>query len=117
MAPTTIVGQKSTTTPGGRDIARDGNPLRLSEMLSLLDGTFYIERVSVTSPKNIRAAKRAIKKAFQIQIDNLGYALVEVLSPCPTNWKMSPVDSCKWIDEYMTKTFPIGVIKDNSEKK
>jgi 2-oxoglutarate ferredoxin oxidoreductase subunit beta len=117
MAPTTLVGQKSTTTPGGRDIKRDGNPLRLSEMLGLLDGTFYIERVSVTSPKNIRAAKKAIKKAFQIQMDNLGYSLVEVLSPCPTNWKMSPVDSCKWIDEYMTKTFPIGVIKDNSEKK
>jgi 2-oxoglutarate/2-oxoacid ferredoxin oxidoreductase subunit beta len=114
MAPTTLAGQKSTTTPGGRDIKRDGNPLRLSEMLGLLDGPVYIERVSVTSPKNIRAAKTAIKKAFRIQMENLGYSLVEVLSPCPTNWKMSPVDSCKWIDEYMTKTFPIGVIKDTS---
>ncbi len=115
MAPTTIVGQRSTTTPGGRDVNRDGNPLRLSEMLGLLDGTVYIERVSVTSPKNIRAAKRAIKKAFKIQMANLGYSLVEVLSPCPTNWKMTPVDSCKWIDEHMTETFPVGVIKDKTE--
>lgn len=114
MAPTTLAGQRSTTTPGGRDLNRDGNPLRLSEMLGMLDGTVYIERVSVTSPKNIKAAKRAIKKAFNIQIADLGYSLVEVLSPCPTNWKMSPVDSCKWIDENMTKTFPIGVIKDNA---
>jgi 2-oxoglutarate ferredoxin oxidoreductase subunit beta len=104
MAPTTIAGQHSTTTPGGRDVNRDGNPLRLSEMLGLLDGPVYIE-----------AAKKAIKKAFKIQIADLGYSLVEVLSPCPTNWKMSPVDSCKWIDENMTKTFPIGVIKDNTE--
>jgi len=114
MAPTTIAGQRSTTTPGGRDLNRDGNPLRLSEMLALLDGTVYIERVSVTSPKNIKATKRAIKKAFKIQMSDLGYSLVEVLSPCPTNWKKSPVDSCKWIDETMTKTFPIGVIKDNA---
>lgn len=112
MAPTTLAGQRSTTTPGGRDVSRDGNPLRLSEMLNLLDGTVYIERVSVTSPKNVRATKRAIKKAFKVQMAGLGYSLVEVLSPCPTNWKMSPVNSCKWIDEYMTKTFPIGVIKD-----
>jgi 2-oxoglutarate ferredoxin oxidoreductase subunit beta len=115
MAPTTLEGQRSTTTPGGRDPGRDGNPLRLSEMLGLLDGPVYIERVSVTSPKNIRAAKKAIKKAFQVQIAGLGYSLVEVLSPCPTNWKMNPVDSCAWIDEYMTKTFPIGVIKDNAD--
>lgn len=113
MAPTTLAGQRSTTTPGGRDVNRDGNPLKLSEMLGLLDGVVYIERVSVTTPKNIRAAKKAIKKAFKIQIDNLGYSLVEVLSPCPTNWKMSPLDSCKWIDDVMTKTFPIGVIKDS----
>ncbi|MFC1494771.1 thiamine pyrophosphate-dependent enzyme [Thermodesulfobacteriota bacterium] len=115
MAPTTLVGQRSTTTPGGRDVDRDGNPLRLSEMLGLLDGPVYIERVSVTSPKNIRATKKAIKKAFKIQMAGLGYSLVEVLSPCPTNWKMSPVDSCTWIDEHMTKTFPVGVIKDNAE--
>lgn len=115
MAPTTLEGQRSTTTPGGRDLDRDGNPLRLSEMLGLLDGPVYIERVSVTSPKNIRASKKAIKKAFQVQMADLGYSLVEVLSPCPTNWKMNPVDSCTWIDEQMTKTFPIGVIKDNAD--
>lgn len=114
MAPTTIVGQKSTTTPGGRDLYRDGNPLRLSEMLALIEGTVYIERVSLTSPKNVRAAKKAIKKAFKVQMEGLGYSLVEILSPCPTNWKMSPTDSCRWIDEHMTKTFPIGVIKDSA---
>lgn len=112
MAPTTIPGQNSTTTPGGRDIARDGSPIDLSQMLAIPKGSAYIERTSVTSPKNIRRTKRALKKAFQIQMDGLGFSLVEILSPCPTNWKLSPVDSCKWIDETVTKTFPLKVIKD-----
>lgn len=114
MAPTTILGQNSTTTPGGRNMNRDGAPLRLSEMLALVDGAVYIERTSVTSPKNIRNTKKAIKKAFKIQMSDLGYSLVEILSPCPTNWKMSPVDACKWIETSMTEIFPIGVIKDNA---
>jgi len=112
MAPTTILGQRTTTTPGGRIALRDGNPLDLSQMLAVAAGSVYIERTSVTSPKNIMKTKKAIKKAFQVQMDDLGFALVEVLSPCPTNWKLSPVDSCKWVDEEVVKSYPLMVIKD-----
>jgi 2-oxoglutarate ferredoxin oxidoreductase subunit beta len=114
MAPTTILGQNSTTTPGGRNMNRDGAPLKLSEMLALVDGSVYIERTAVNSPKNIKRTKKAIKKALKVQISDLGFSLVEILSPCPTNWKMSPVDACKWIETNMTEIFPIGVIKDNA---
>jgi 2-oxoglutarate/2-oxoacid ferredoxin oxidoreductase subunit beta len=116
MAPTTMLGQGSTTTPGGRSMVRDGSPLNLSEMLGLVDGAVYIERVAVNSVKNIRNAKKAITKSFKVQMANLGYSLVEILSPCPTNWKMTPVEACKWIDEHMTKVFPIKVIKDQVGK-
>lgn len=112
MAPTTILGQTTTTTPGGRIALRDGYPLDLSQMLAVAAGSVYIERTSVTSPKNIMKTKKAIKKAFQVQMDALGFALVEVLSPCPTNWKLSPVDACKWVDEEVVKTYPLMVIKD-----
>jgi len=116
MAPTTMLGQGSTTTPGGRSMVRDGGPLNLSEMLGLVDGAVYIERVAVNSVKNIRNAKKAITKSFKVQMANLGYSMVEILSPCPTNWKMTPVEACKWIDEHMTKVFPIKVIKDQVGK-
>ena len=89
----------------------------MSEIVRLLKGAVYIERVAVNSPANIRKAKRAIRKAFQAQIDDLGYALVEILSPCPTNWKMSPLESWQWIDKEMTKEFPLGVIKDTTREK
>jgi len=112
MAPTTILGQTTTTTPGGRIALRDGNPLDLSQMLAVAAGSVYIERTSVTSPKDIMRTKKAIKKAFQVQMDDLGFALVEVLSPCPTNWKLSPVDACKWVDEEVVKSYPVMVIKD-----
>lgn len=114
MAPTTLEGMVSTTTPGGRDLSRDGYPLDLTQMLAVAGGTVYLERVAVNSPKNIRRAKKAIRKAFQVQLDGLGFSLVEILSPCPTNWKMSPVDAWKWIDEHMTRVFPLGVIKDQT---
>ena len=114
MAPTTLLGQNSSTTPGGRDSIRDGSPIDLSEMLAITKGSVYIERTSVSSPKNIRKTKKAVKKAFKIQMAGLGFSLVEVLSPCPTNWKLSPVDSCKWIDETITKTYPMKVIKDEA---
>jgi 2-oxoglutarate ferredoxin oxidoreductase subunit beta len=114
MAPTTLLGQNSSTTPGGRDPIRDGSPIDLSEMLAITKGSVYIERTSVNSPKNIRKTKKAIKKAFKIQMAGLGFSLIEVLSPCPTNWKLSPVDSCKWIDETITKTYPMKVIKDEA---
>ena len=112
MAPTTILGQTTTTTPGGRIALRDGNPLDLSQMLAVAAGSVYIERTSVTSPKDIMRTKKAIKKAFQVQMDDLGFALVEVLSLCPTNWKLSPVDACKWVDEEVVKSYPVMVIKD-----
>lgn len=119
MAPTTILGQKTTTSPPGRDPVLDGHPIRISEVLAHLPGTAYTERCAVTSPAGINKAKRAIRKAFQYQMEGRGFTLVELLSPCPTNWKMSPVDSCKWIDDVMTKQFPLGVMKDipASEKK
>ena len=112
MAPTSLIGQETTTTPTGRDVKRDGPPLKVCELLSQTQGSVYIERVAVNSPKNIINAKRAIKKAFQNQIDNKGYSLVEVLSQCPVNWGMAPNESLKWVDEVFMKTFPLGVYKD-----
>jgi 2-oxoglutarate ferredoxin oxidoreductase subunit beta len=112
MAPTTMLGQVTTTTPGGRLASRDGMPLNLSEMLAVCGGAAYIERTAVSTPKRILAAKKAIKKAFQVQLDGLGFSLVEVLSPCPTNWKMSSNEAVRWVDEQMTKSFPLKVIKD-----
>jgi 2-oxoglutarate ferredoxin oxidoreductase subunit beta len=112
MAPTTVLGQKTTTSPVGRDKVLDGYPVQISEILSRLPGTVYIERCAVTSPASIVKARRAIRKAFQYQMEGRGFTLVELLSPCPTNWKMTPIEACKWIDEVMTKEFPIGVLKD-----
>ena len=117
MAPTTLRGMKTTTTPYGRDHILDGHPIRMSEILAMLDGVTYIERVAVNSPANIRKAKKAIAKAFQAQLDGRGFSMVEILSPCPTNWKMTPVKSWQWIDEEMTRVFPLGVYKDVTEKK
>jgi len=112
MAPTTLLDQKSTTTPGGRDKNRDGAPIDLSEMIALTKGSVYIERTAVNSTRNIRKTKKAITKAFKAQIAGRGFSLVEILSPCPTNWKMSPLDACRWIDEDVMQTFPLKVIKD-----
>ncbi len=112
MAPTTLEGQRSTTTPGGRIPARDGSPLDLSQMIAITNGSVYIERTAVNSPKNIRHTKKALKKAFKIQMQGRGFSLVEILSPCPTNWKLSPVDAAAWIEKETTKVFPIKVIKD-----
>ena len=117
MAPTTLRGMKTTTTPYGRDHIIEGHPIRMSEILAMLDGVTYIERVAVNSPANIRKAKRAIAKAFQVQLDGRGFSMVEILSPCPTNWKMTPLKSWQWIDEEMTKVFPLGVYKDVTEHK
>lgn len=112
MAPTTLLGQKTTTTPLGRDTKRDGFPIRVSEMLSALDGPAYIERVSVDSPENVLSAKRAIMKAFMNQIEGKGFSLVEVLSLCPTDWGMAPLDAVKWMRDAMMKYYPLGVFKD-----
>jgi 2-oxoglutarate ferredoxin oxidoreductase subunit beta len=114
MAPTTLAGMTSTTSPMGRTPELHGNPLDLTQMLAVTGGSVYLERVAVNNPKNVLKAAKAIKKAFQVQLDGLGFALVEVLSPCPTNWKMDPVKSCQWIEEVMTKVFPLKVIKDET---
>jgi 2-oxoglutarate ferredoxin oxidoreductase subunit beta len=114
MAPTTMLNQRTTTTPTGRKQTLDGYPVKVSEIFSQLDGSTYVERCSVSSPAGVNKTKKAIKKAFQCQIDGLGFSMVEILSLCPTNWKMSSIDSCKWIDEVMSKTFPPGVFKDNT---
>jgi len=112
MAPTTLLGQVTATTPFGRDPKRDGYPIKLCELLSTLEGATYLERVAIHNPQNIIKAKKAIKKAFQYQIDGKGFSLVEVISNCPVDWGMTPLDSIKWIEETFIKSFPLGVIKD-----
>ncbi len=112
MAPTTLVGQVTQTSPYGRNAATQGYPIRMSEMLSTLEGPAYIERVSVDTVKNIKNAKKAIKKAFQYQLEGKGFTFVEVLSTCPTNWGLSPVDAIKWLQENMQEHYPLGVYRD-----
>ena len=117
MAPTTVLGQHTTTSPGGRREGRDGYPIHLSEMLAIAEGSAYIERTAINSPSNILKTKKAIAKAFRMQLEGRGFSLVEVLSPCPTNWKMSPVESWKWIQDVMMVHFPLGVLKDGRDRK
>lgn len=112
MAPTTLVGQKTTTSPFGRDASHCGFPVRVSEMLSTLDGTAYIERVSLHDVPHINKAKRAIRKAFETQMAGKGFTMVELLSTCPTNWGLSPVESLDWLRENMIPYYPLGVFKE-----
>ena len=112
MAPTTILGQQTTTTPDGRTARNDGGPIRVCEMLSTLDGPSYIARVAIDKPAAVRKAKQAILTAFQRQIDGKGFSLIEVLSPCPTYWRLPPAEAMAAIGDWMTKTFPLGVFKD-----
>jgi len=112
MAPTTLVGQKTTTSPNGRDADWCGSPIRVCEMLSTLEGAYYVERVALDTPGHINQAKKAIKKAFQYQLEGKGYCLVEVLSTCPTNWGMSPTEAMDWVKENMIPYYPLGVFKD-----
>jgi len=114
MAPTTIKGQKTRTTPDGRDFKLHGFPFKISEMLKTLEPVVYIERCSMHSPLNINKMKTAIKKSFQIQLDNKGFSLVEVLSYCPTYWGVEPVKAASWLKENMIKQYPLGVIKDEA---
>jgi 2-oxoglutarate ferredoxin oxidoreductase subunit beta len=114
MAPTTLVGQKTATTPFGRDPQREGYPVHVCELLTTLEGTAYLERVAVNSPKNIIRAKKAIRKAFQNQVEGKGYSLVEVLSQCPVDWGMTPHDAIAWVESHVMKTFPLGVYKDTT---
>ncbi len=115
MAPTSLPGQVTQTSPYGRDTATVGFPIRVCEMLATLDGPEYLERVAVNNVKNVRAAKKAIKKAFQNQIEGKGFSLIEVVSSCPTNWGMTPAKALEWVEEKMIPYYPLGVYKDRSE--
>lgn len=117
MAPTTLPGQVTQTSPYGRDTKTQGNPIRIAEMLSTLDGPSYIARVSLDTVPNIKKAKAAIKKAFQNQIDGKGFSLVEVLSTCPTNWGLSPLEAIKRLQDDMIPYYPLGVYKDIDAKE
>jgi 2-oxoglutarate ferredoxin oxidoreductase subunit beta len=111
MAPTTLPGQKTTSSPNGRDVELQGYPIRMAEMLSTLDGAGYIVRRSLHDPTNIRKAKKAIRTAFETQVRGLGFSMVELLSTCPSNWNLTPVESLKWLEEHMLPYYPLGDYK------
>ncbi len=115
MAPTTLVGQRTTTSPSGRSLLGQGTPLHVSEMLATIEDVAYIARVSVHNLARLNAAKRSIRKAFQMQIDGKGFSMVEVLSTCPTNWGLTPVESLRWVEENLAQKFPLAVFKDKEE--
>ena len=112
MAPTTLVGQKTTTSPYGRDENWCGAPIKIAEMLAAVPGSYYIERCAVNNNANIMKTKKAIKKAFTYQMQGKGFCLIEVLSTCPTNWGLSPIEAMKWLEENMIPYYPLGVKKD-----
>lgn len=116
MAPTSLPGQVTQTTPYGRDVNYSGYPVRVCEMLSTLDGVAFAQRVAVDCVKNVAIAKKAIKKAFENQINKKGYSIVEVLSSCPTNWGLSPQEALEWLRNNMMPYYPLGVYKDKSEE-
>ena len=117
MAPTSLPGQVTQTSPYGRDVNHCGWPIKVSEMLSTLEGPEFIARVAVNNVKNVNQAKKAIKKAFQNQIDGKGFSLVEVVSACPTNWGMTPQKALEWVESDMLPYYPIGVYKDRTAAK
>lgn len=112
MAPTTILKQKTTTTPSGRKRETEGSPLHIAELLATIEGVSYITRTSVDSVKNVLNTKKAIEKSFRYQIEKKGFSLVEILSPCPVDWKLSPKDSLIWIREELMPVYPLGTFKD-----
>ncbi len=117
MAPTTLVGQKTMTTPYGRNVHNEGYPIKVCEMLATLEAPVYLERVALTDAKHITKARQAIRKAITNQINKKGFSLVEILSPCPTGWGVEPVDAAKWIEEHMFPYFKLGVFKDIAEER
>ena len=116
MAPTTLIGQKATTCPAGRSEEWSGLPIKMCEMLAAVPSSYYIERVAVNNTANIAKAKKAIAKAFRYQKEGKGFCMVEVLSTCPTNWGMSPVEAMTWLEENMIPYYPLGVYKDKEAK-
>jgi 2-oxoglutarate/2-oxoacid ferredoxin oxidoreductase subunit beta len=111
MAPTSLPGQKTTSSPNGRDVEMTGFPIRMVEVLAELQGTSYSVRRSLHSPKHVRQAKKAIRMAFEVQKQNLGFSIVELLSTCPTNWGLSPLEARKWVEDRMIPVFPLGDYK------
>ena len=111
MAPTTLPGQKTTSSPLGRDIEQMGFPLRMAEVLSNMDGSGYVVRRSLHNPKNIRQSKKAIRLAFEVQKRGLGFSMVEMLSTCPTNWGQTPLEALQWVEDYMIPVYPLGDYK------
>ncbi len=112
MAPTTLVGMKTTTSPRGRDVESAGYPLRVCELIKDLKGVAYAERTAVDDPKGVMKTRRALKRAFEAQIEGLGFSIVEIVSQCPTGWGMLPKDAVGWLDKNMKEYFPLGVFKD-----
>jgi 2-oxoglutarate ferredoxin oxidoreductase subunit beta len=117
MAPTTLIGQRATTAPYGRDAATTGQPLQISEMLATIPGAVFVERVSVDSPVNIRKAKKAILECFKAQIEGKGFGIVEVLSTCPTNWGLTAPESMKWLKDNMIPYYPLGNFRNTKEEE
>lgn len=117
MAPTTLIGQRTTTSPAGRDALTTGYPLRMSEMLAQIPGAVFVERVSVHSPVYVRKAKKAIRKAFEVQLSGAGFSIVEVLSTCPTNWGLEPTAALGWLEENMIPYYPLGNLRDVGDGK
>ncbi len=115
MAPTTLIGQKATTSPYGREAEQHGYPMHMCEQLSLLKGPAFLARVACNTPANIKTARAAIKKAFEYQLDGKGFTMVEIMSNCPTNWGISPLDSLEFMKNETLKEFPLGVFKDIGE--
>ncbi len=115
MAPTTLLGHRTTTSPDGRNAADHGNPIKVSEMISVLDGVAYLERLTVGTPQKVRRAKRSIRKAFEYQMANKGFTMLEFLSTCPVNWGVTPYDAIQWVEEEMTKVYPLQVFRDVGE--
>ncbi len=111
MAPTSLPGMKTTSSPLGRDVETQGFPIRMSEILANMDGAGYIARRSLHDPGNIRKAKKAIRTAFETQVRGLGFSMVELLSTCPTNWGISPIEALKWVEEHMVPAYPLGDYK------
>ncbi len=115
MAPTTLEGMKTSTSPYGRDPALMGNPLKITEMVAPLKGTYYVTRQAVNNPKNVRRTKKAIRKAFENQKEKKGTSLIEIVSNCNSNWKMTPIEANKWMEENMFKFYPLGDLKVDGE--
>lgn len=117
MAPTTLIGQKTTTSPMGRVDALHGSPIKVSEIFSEIQNAYHVERVSVHNPRAVKNAKAALKKAFMAQIEEKGFSIVEFLSTCPVNWGLKPLDAMKWVEESMMNVFPLGVFKEGGVKR